>query len=331
MNLAGAFPIAVLLLAARLPAQVPSANPTLAEAAAGEDARESDLLDAVAKADYPSSKKYVGAVLAAARYYVERGSLLKVRELLQNAEQRQLRSGAGVFDTAPIEANLADVEGRLHQWADQAATLGGLVQLWSASAEGPTSTVAVHFTLKQAQALRAQGNDADANAAVLRAAAAMCRVSGPWKGFDFKSYLGPKAAEALASGSGDASCWAEGQPKPSEAADEKSSVATQASPPASSAEVAHPMPGIKPPKLLEKIEPQYSSRARRARLEGIVKLIMVVRTDGHPGDIRLTDPLGLGLDEKAIEAVKQWKFAPGEEDGKPRAILANIEVSFHLL
>ncbi len=63
---------------------------------------------------------------------------------------------------------------------------------------------------------------------------------------------------------------------------------------------------------------------------GTVVLWLVVGPDGKPRDIRVARTLGLGLDEKAIEAVKNWRFEPAYKDGKPVAVQINVEVNFHL-
>jgi protein TonB len=58
---------------------------------------------------------------------------------------------------------------------------------------------------------------------------------------------------------------------------------------------------------------------------------VVVDEKGNPRDLKVMRPLGLGLDQKAIEAVEKWKFRPGMKDGKPVAVQATIEVNFRLL
>jgi periplasmic protein TonB len=63
---------------------------------------------------------------------------------------------------------------------------------------------------------------------------------------------------------------------------------------------------------------------------GVVVLRLVVGSDGNPRDIQVVRALGLGLDEKAIEAVRKWRFEPARKDGKPVAVAVNIEVNFHL-
>jgi TonB family protein len=88
---------------------------------------------------------------------------------------------------------------------------------------------------------------------------------------------------------------------------------------------------LTPPILLVKIEPEYSDEARRAKIQGTVMLIIEVDTHGDVHNVSVKQSLGLGLDEKAIEAVSHWKFRPGTIDGKPAVISALVEVNFRLL
>ena len=89
--------------------------------------------------------------------------------------------------------------------------------------------------------------------------------------------------------------------------------------------------GVSAPILLHKIEPEYSEEARKAKYQGTVLLYIEVDPSGRATNIRIARSLGLGLDEKAIEAVKQWKFTPGKKDGKAVTVAATIEVNFRLL
>jgi len=90
-------------------------------------------------------------------------------------------------------------------------------------------------------------------------------------------------------------------------------------------------PGATAPQVTERTDPEYSDEARRARLAGTVRVSLIVDKEGLPRRIRVVTPLGLGLDEKAIEAVSQWRFAPGTKGGQPVAVMATIEVNFRLL
>jgi TonB family protein len=89
--------------------------------------------------------------------------------------------------------------------------------------------------------------------------------------------------------------------------------------------------GVTAPKPISKPEPEYSEEARKAKHQGEVRLQIVVDEKGMPQNITVKKSLGLGLDEKAIEAVQKWRFTPGMKDGKPVAVQVLIDVSFHLL
>jgi len=89
--------------------------------------------------------------------------------------------------------------------------------------------------------------------------------------------------------------------------------------------------GVSAPVLLAKVEPEYSEEARKAKFQGTVVLQVVVDENGRPRDLRVIRTLGLGLDEKAIEAVLKWRFRPGQLNGKPVPVQATIEVNFRLL
>ncbi len=88
--------------------------------------------------------------------------------------------------------------------------------------------------------------------------------------------------------------------------------------------------GVSAPKATFAPDPEYSEEARKAKYQGTCVLWLIVGPDGHPRDIRVSRTLGLGLDEKAIEAVKNWKFEPAMKDGKPVAVQINVEVDFRL-
>jgi TonB family protein len=87
-------------------------------------------------------------------------------------------------------------------------------------------------------------------------------------------------------------------------------------------------PGVTPPLLLHKVEPEYSPNARADHVQGTVVLQLAVNEKGKPTGITVISPLGYGLDERAQAAVETWEFAPGIKDGKPVKILATVEVNF---
>ena len=88
--------------------------------------------------------------------------------------------------------------------------------------------------------------------------------------------------------------------------------------------------GVSAPKPLFTPDPEYSEEARKAKYQGVVVLWLVIGPDGRPREIRVARPLGMGLDEKAVEAVRTWRFEPARKDGQPVAVVMNVEVSFRL-
>jgi TonB family protein len=88
--------------------------------------------------------------------------------------------------------------------------------------------------------------------------------------------------------------------------------------------------GVIAPRAIYDPEPEYSDEARRVKHQGVVVLALVVDPQGHARDIRVARSLGMGLDEKAIEAVRKWRFNPGTKDGVPVAVQVNVEVNFRL-
>jgi protein TonB len=89
--------------------------------------------------------------------------------------------------------------------------------------------------------------------------------------------------------------------------------------------------GVSPPSVVSKVEPEYSEEARKAKWQGTVVLQLVVDEHGLPQQMKVTRSLGMGLDQKAIEAVAKWRFKPGMKDGKAVPVIATIEVNFRLL
>ena len=88
--------------------------------------------------------------------------------------------------------------------------------------------------------------------------------------------------------------------------------------------------GVSAPKTIFAPDPDYSEEARKAKFQGTVVLWMIVAPDGRARDIRVVRSLGMGLDEKAIEAVRTWRFDPARKDGQPVAVQISVEVSFRL-
>jgi TonB family protein len=91
-------------------------------------------------------------------------------------------------------------------------------------------------------------------------------------------------------------------------------------------------PEVTLPKVVSEVKPQYTPEAMQAKIEGTVFMKAVVRTDGTPVDIEITESLDTeyGLDKQAVTALSQWRFEPGVKDGKPVPVLITVEMRFTL-
>jgi TonB family protein len=88
--------------------------------------------------------------------------------------------------------------------------------------------------------------------------------------------------------------------------------------------------GVSAPQILHSAEPEFTEEARQANFQGNVSIKLIVDSQGNPQDIRVLHSLGMGLDQKAIEAVRQYKFRPAMYQGHPVSVQMVIEVDFHL-
>ena len=89
--------------------------------------------------------------------------------------------------------------------------------------------------------------------------------------------------------------------------------------------------GVQAPQVISRVDPEYSEEARAAKFGGAVVLSIVVDETGNPTGIEVVRGLGMGLDEKAIEAVRQWRFRPGSRNGKAVPVAAQVMVTFRHL
>ncbi len=87
---------------------------------------------------------------------------------------------------------------------------------------------------------------------------------------------------------------------------------------------------VRPPIAIFTPDPEFSEEARKAKFSGNVVVSLIVGADGKPHNVRALRGVGMGLDEKAVEAVQQYKFKPALKDGKPVAVYLNIDVSFQI-
>jgi TonB family protein len=85
------------------------------------------------------------------------------------------------------------------------------------------------------------------------------------------------------------------------------------------------------PILKYAVDPHYSEQARRAKYQGVCVIALIVDAQGNPQNARVVRPLGMGLDEEALKAVRKYKFKPALMDGKtPVPVEINMEVNFRI-
>jgi protein TonB len=87
---------------------------------------------------------------------------------------------------------------------------------------------------------------------------------------------------------------------------------------------------VKPPTVTFQPDPEFSEEARKAKFSGNVQVYLIVDEKGMPTHVRVVRGVGMGLDEKAVEAVRQYKFKPATKDGKPVAVDMYVEVNFQI-
>jgi TonB family protein len=104
-------------------------------------------------------------------------------------------------------------------------------------------------------------------------------------------------------------------------------------PPAPALTVYEPGPGVSLPTLIREVKPAYTAQAVAARIQGVVRLSVVVLANGGVGDVTVTQSLDtrFGLDTEAVTAARQWIFSPGMKDGVAVAVRVTIEMTFTLV
>lgn len=91
-----------------------------------------------------------------------------------------------------------------------------------------------------------------------------------------------------------------------------------------------PGTGITPPAIIREVKPDYTEEGRRRHIEGDVVVEIVVRSDGSVGNVKLLQGLGAGLDQRAIDAVRQWRFSPAKRYGTPVDVVVEVAMEFKL-
>ena len=88
--------------------------------------------------------------------------------------------------------------------------------------------------------------------------------------------------------------------------------------------------GVSSPVVIYQVEPEFSEEARKAKFMGIVTVNLIVDTKGMPQNVHVLRGVGMGLDQKAVEAVRQYRFKPAMAEGKPVPVELNVQVDFQI-
>lgn len=88
--------------------------------------------------------------------------------------------------------------------------------------------------------------------------------------------------------------------------------------------------GVRAPIVVHQVDPEFSEEARKAKFSGNVLVDLIVDEQGNPSHVRVVRGVGLGLDEKAVEAVRQYRFKPATKDGKPVKVELTVDVNFQI-
>lgn len=87
---------------------------------------------------------------------------------------------------------------------------------------------------------------------------------------------------------------------------------------------------VSPPWVISKVDPEFSEQARAEKFMGTVVVGLIVDTNGVPQNLHVIRGVGHGLDEKALEAIRQYRFRPAMENGKPVPVRVNVEINFRI-
>jgi len=281
-----------------------------------------------------------------ARGAMSHGELVNAEQILNSAiDQTQAKSGhnSTALDE-PLEM-LAQVYQREKRYADAVATQQWRLDIWTAVA-GENGVVVARVLEQRSAAERQAGNlpgaESDSRRALAiltaafldkppaaQAAAGLADVLLAENRNDEAEQMLALAQKTFETSLGTSSMLATGVAARRAAILKQLGRASEVQVPA--AAVYKIGGAVSAPGMTSHAEPEYSEEARKNKLQGSIQVSLVVDATGAPTQIAILHPLGMGLDEKAIEAISQWKFTPGKKNGSPVAVLTQVEVTFHLL
>jgi TonB family protein len=250
-------------------------------------------------------------------FYSQQNNLERTEAVLKRAIDAEDSANISPIKETSLFMSLADLYSRERRLTDLASIQTRLVKAWEAGA-GPRSVVVANVLCRLSNTQVQTGNFLDAEQSIQRALTILeteYGVDAPTVGYasgllsTIEKHLGKNDAAGAAS-------------------DKASAVRQKQAASASAARVGGP---VSSPHQVSRKEPAYSEEARKRRIQGSITLSLVVDESGNPRDVAVLLPLGAGLDQSAVDAVRQWRFQPGEKNGHPVAVQATVEVTFRLI
>jgi TonB family protein len=282
------------------------------------------------------------ASLSQARAAMNRGELVNAEQIL-NTSIQEIEAKSGPKTSAldsPLEL-LAQVYQRGKRFPEAAAVQQRRLDIWT-SMYGENAVIVARVLGQMSAAERQAGNLPDAESHARRALAILTaeftdKPASAEAAVDLADVLLAENREdeagqmlALAEKTFETSLGP-GSLLTSGVAARRAVILKQPAPPASTPTAYRVGAQVTVPRILSKVEPEYSAEARKNKLQGSVLLAVIVDATGAPTQIAILRPLGMGLDEAAIAAVSQWKFSPGRKNGTPVPVFTQIEMTFHFL
>jgi TonB family protein len=307
--------VALCIVAADLNALLESARTARRQndIAAAQSAYDSALELAMSEPD----RQLTATAAEVSTFYSQQNNLERAEAVLKHAIDAEDSANVPPIKEISLFMSLADLYSRGRRWTDLAFIQTRLVKAWEVGG-GPRSVVVANVLCRLSNTQVQIGNFLDAEQSLQRALTileAEYGLDAPTVGYAYgllatiEKHLGKNDAAGAAS-------------------DKASAVRQKQAASASAVRVGGP---VSPPHQVSRKEPAYTEEARNSRIQGSITLSLVVDESGNPRDVAVLLPLGAGLDESAIDTVRQWHFQPGEKNGKPVAVQATVEVTFRLM
>ena len=264
----------------------------------------------------PTDKRLAVIALEYAQFLKRNKGVDRAVAMAKAASEKQKSAGVAPIDRVAVLTVLAEAEVARNDKAAFESTEVELVKTWT-EAVGPSQPVVANNLLRLAQTYMLNAKYADAVKAASDAVEILKKSHGPDN---------PATGYAL-------SILAPAQARSGQmAAATETSKAARAIMEKTLDPKARPIgAGIVAPKIVSRVEPEYSEAARKAKIQGAISMSLTIDESGEAKNVTVLIPLGAGLDEKAVAAVKIWKFEPATKNEDPVAVRSQVEVNFRLL